>query len=277
MLKVFTLIGVVAGPFLLAACETSAIDDQLGQIERNPGQGSAFAKALHKEYIGLARSFQQSDFPSEALFWGDKSAKAGTGAEPPWEAVESQGLPPDPLAEARKSEARLNAAIAAGAKTSDPADLAIAQAAFDCTIHDWQAVYKLVTDGCRVRFEEAASRLEKRALAEPRVTSFWIYFEFGRFDIQPEAAYILDTAVAAIKQQGAKEVVLTGHTDTVGSAEYDLRLSHKRARSAKQYLIQRGVPASIVTDRGKGKTELRVPTPDNVREHENRNVLVELK
>ena len=94
MLKVFTLIGVVAAPFLLAACETSAIDDQLGQIERNPGQGSAFAKALHKEYIGLARSFQQGKFPSEALFWGDKSAKAGTGAEPPWEAVENQGLPP---------------------------------------------------------------------------------------------------------------------------------------------------------------------------------------
>ena len=135
-------------------------------------------------------------------------------AEPSWEAVNNQGLPPDQLAEA----------------------------------------------------------------AEPRVSEFWIYFKLGKFDISPDAAHILDTALATIKLRGgAKEVVLTGHADTVGSEAYDLRLSHKRARTAKQYLIQRGVPASIITDRGKGKTDLRVPTPDNVRERENRNVHVEIR
>ena len=272
-------LGPVVGLLLLGACTTGHIDDQLRSIEQDPGQGSAFAKGLHKEYIGLARDFQKSNFPSEALFWGDKSAKAGTGEEPSWEAVDNQGLPPDQLTEARKAEARLNAAIAAGAKTSAPADLAFAQASFDCTIHDWHEAYKPVTDGCRTRFEAAAAKLEKHAAAaaEPRVTVFWIYFESGKFDISPEAAHILDTALAAIKEHGAKEVVLTGHTDTVGTAEYDLRLSHKRARSAKQYMIQRGVPASIITDRGKGKTDLRVPTPDNVREQENRNVHVEIR
>ena len=113
--------------------------------------------------------------------------------------------------------------------------------------------------------------------ADPAATNFWIYFDFGKSDGRPEAAHILDTAVVAIKQLGPKEVALTGHTDTVGSSEYDMRLSQKRAQSAKQYLIQRGVPASIITTVGKGKTDLRVSTPDNVREHENRNVHVELR
>lgn len=280
MVKIFTLIGAVAVLFLLGACTMSNIDDRLAKIEQMPAQGSAFTKGLHKEYIGLARDFQQSNFPSEALFWGDKSAQAGAGEEPPWEAVDNLGLPPALLAEAKRSEARLKAAIAAGSKTGAPADLAIAQASFDCTIRNWHEVYKPVTDGCRKRFEDAAAKLEKRAptvSAEPTAKNFWIYFDFGRFDISPEAAHILDTAVAAIKQSGPKKVVLKGHTDTVGSADYDLKLSQKRAQSAKQYLIQRGVPANIITTVGKGKTDLRLPTPDNVREHENRNVHVELR
>ena len=273
-------LGPVVGLMLLGACTTTQIDDRLAPIEQDPGQGSEFAKGLHKEYIGLARSFQHSDFPSEALFWGDKSAKAGTGEEVPRETVNNQGLPPDRLAEAKKSEARLDAVIAAGPKTGAPADLAIAQASFDCMIRDWHAVYKPVTDGCRKRFEDAAAKLEKRApavAAEPTATNFWIYFDFDKFNVRPDAAHILDTAVAAIMQLGTKEVVLTGHTDTVGSSEYDLRLSRERAVSAEKYLMRRGVPANIITTVAKGKTDLRVPTPDNVREQENRNVHVELK
>ncbi len=279
-MKLITLIGAVAGLLLLGACTTGHIDDQLRTIEQDPGQGSAFAKGLHKEYVGLARSLQQSNFLDEALFWGDKSAKAGTGEEVPWATVDDQGLPPDRLAEAKKSEARLDAVIAAGAKTGTPADLAIAQASFDCMIRDWRAVYKPVTDGCRKRFEDATAKLEKRApavAAEPTATNFWIYFDFDKFNVRPDAAHILDTAVAAIMQLSTKEVVLTGHTDTVGSSEYDLRLSQERALSAKKYLMRRGVPANIITTVAKGKTDLRVPTPDNVREQENRNVHVELK
>jgi OmpA-OmpF porin, OOP family len=279
-MKAIRALGPVVGLLLLGACTTNHIDDQLRTIEQDPGQGSAFAKGLHKEYIGLARSFQQSNFPSEALFWGDKSAKAGTGDEVPWETVDDQGIPPDRLAESKKSDARLDAVIAAGAKTGAPADLATAQASFDCMIRDWRAVFKAVADGCRKRFEDATAKLEKRApavAAEPTATNFWIYFDFDKSNVRPDAAHILDTAVAAIIQLGTKEVVLTGHTDTVGSSEYDLTLSQKRAQSAKRYLTQRGVPANIITTVAKGKTDLRVPTPDNVREQENRNVHVELK
>lgn len=279
-MKMMKALGAVVGLLFLGACTTHYIDDQLNPIEQDPGTGSAYAKALHKQYMVLARDFQQHNFLSEALFWGNKSAKAGAGEEVAWENVDNQGLPPGPLAEAKKNEARLKAV--SGAKTSDPEDLAIAQVSFDCMIRDWCPVYKDVLDGCRKRFEDAMAKLEKGKPAaavpmEPTASDFWVYFDFNRFNVRADAARILDTVVTAIKRLGSKQVVLTGHTDTVGSAEYNLKLSQGRAQSAKSYLVQHGVPAGSIVTIGKGKTDLRVPTPDNVREQENRNVHVELK
>jgi len=277
-MKILKSVGALVGLLLLGACTTHYIDDQLGPIEQDPGQGSAFAKSLHKEYIGLARVFQQHNFLSEALFWGNKSARAGTGEEVAWETVDKQGLPPDQLAEAKRNEARLNAVIAGGAKTSDPADLAIAQVSFDCMIRDWcMPIFKDILPGCRQRFEDAMARLEKRPMAEPAARDFWIYFDFDKYGIRADAARILDTVVSAINSPGSPKVMLTGNTDTVGTLAYNQTLSEQRAASAKAYLVQHGVPAANITTIGKSFTNLRVPTPMNVREQENRNVHIKLK
>jgi OOP family OmpA-OmpF porin len=284
-MRILKSLGAVVGVLLLGACTTHYIDDQLNPIEQNPGQGSAYAKDLHKEYMNLARTFQQHKFLSEALFWGNKSAKAGTGEEVAWENVDKQGLPPAQLAEAKKNESRLNAVIAAGAKTSDPADLAMAQVSFDCMIRDWcPAIFKEILAGCSQRFNDAMAKLEKpkpmpmaQAPAEPPARDFWLYFDFNKYNIRADAGRVLDSVVDAIRKLGSPKVQLTGHTDTVGSVAYNQKLSERRAASAKTYLVRHGVPATNITTIGKGKTDLRVPTPDNVREQENRNVHVELK
>jgi len=280
-MKLARALGAVVGLLLLGACYPDDINAQLGPIEQSPGQGSPFAQSLHKEYMVLARAFQQNRFLSEALFWGHKSAAAGAGQEVAWENVDTQGLPPPKLAEAKRNEGRLKAVIAAGAKTSDPADLAIAQVSFDCMIRDWcDPIYKAVLDGCRARFEAAMAKLEKPpapAMMEPPARDFWIYFDFNRHNIRADAARILDGVLDSIRKLGANKVLLTGHTDTVGTVPYNLRLSQERALSAKQYLAQHGVPAAEITTIGKGKTDLRVKTPDQVREQENRNVHIELQ
>ncbi|HYB10060.1 MAG TPA: OmpA family protein [Alphaproteobacteria bacterium] len=277
-MKILKSVGALVGLLLLGACTTHYIDDQLGPIEQDPGQGSAFAKALHKEYIGLARTFQQNNFLSEALFWGNKSARAGTGEEVAWENVDKQGLPPDQLAEAKKNEARLNAVIAAGAKTSDPADLAIAQVSFDCMIRDWcMPIFKNILPGCRQRFEDAMAKLEKKPMAEPAAHDFIIFFDFDKYNIRADAARILDTVVTAVKGMGSPKMMLIGNTDTVGTKAYNQTLSEQRAASAKAYLVQHGIPAANISTIGKSFTNLRVPTPMNVREQENRNVQIQIK
>jgi OmpA-OmpF porin, OOP family len=275
-MRILKALGMVAGLLMLGACTTTWIDDQLGPIEANPGQGSAFAQDLHKDYIALARIFQQHRFLSEALFWGNKSAVAGTGVEVPWETVDKQGLPPAALAVAKSDEARLNAAIANGAKTSDPEDLAMAQVSFDCMIRDWcPPIYGDILKGCRERFDAAMERLS--GPMEPSARDFWLYFDFNKYNIRADAAVILDKALNAIKGLGSSKVVVTGHTDTVGTIPYNKKLSVERANSAKSYLVQHGVAAGEIVTIGKGKTDLRVPTPDQVREQENRNVHIQLE
>lgn len=57
-----------------------------------------------------------------------------------------------------------------------------------------------------------------------------------------------------------KPVVVEGHTDAVGSDEYNRELSAKRAEAVKRYLVEKGIDGSLVTAVGKGETE---PVADN--------------
>ena len=57
----------------------------------------------------------------------------------------------------------------------------------------------------------------------------------------------------------------------MGPADYNLALSERRALSVAEYLTGKGVTGEIDT-KGVGQTDLRVPTPDEVAEQENRNV-----
>jgi len=62
---------------------------------------------------------------------------------------------------------------------------------------------------------------------------------------------------------------VAGHTDTVGSAGYNLKLSQARAQSLARWFLQRGVRIPIAFE-GFGETALRVPTPDETDEPRNR-------
>ena len=284
-MKLTKAFGAAIGLLMLGACTTHYIDDQLGPVESQAGTGSAFAQNLHKGYSQLARTLQQSGHLSYALFWNDKSAKAAAGTEVAPENPDVQGmLPKHPadLAFAKQNQARLNAQLNGGGKTRDPVDMALAQVGFDCMVIHWEKdIYGAIFAACQKQFDDAMAKLEAKPAAmapmAPPAQDFWVYFDFNRSIIRADAARVLDAVVDSIKKLGVKSLLLTGHTDTVGSVAYNQRLSERRAASAKAYLAKHGVPAGEITTVGKGKTDLRVPTPDQVREQENRNVHIELK
>jgi outer membrane protein OmpA-like peptidoglycan-associated protein len=66
--------------------------------------------------------------------------------------------------------------------------------------------------------------------------------------------------------------MLAGHTDTSGSAAYNMGLAERRNDSVRDYLTSRGVPGSEITSEAFGENQLRVPTADGVRELQNRRV-----
>jgi outer membrane protein OmpA-like peptidoglycan-associated protein len=279
-MTIFKALGAVVGLFILGACTTHAIDDQLGPVEQTSGQGSAFAQNLHTDYGTQARVLQASGHLSYAQFWSAKSARAATGEEVLPENPDVQGMHPADLAFAKQNQARLNAQLAGNARTRDPVDLAIAQVSFDCMVIHWEKdIYGQIFANCWQQFQTAMGKLEVRqAMVEPPAHDFWLYFDFGKFNIRADASRILDSAVNAINgTDGSHKVTLVGHTDTVGSTAYNQKLSEQRAASAQTYLLHHGVSAGSISTVGKGKTDLRIQTPDQVREQENRNVHIEIQ
>jgi outer membrane protein OmpA-like peptidoglycan-associated protein len=101
-----------------------------------------------------------------------------------------------------------------------------------------------------------------------------VFFDFDRSDITPEAAGILNNAITAYANCGSARVMLAGHTDTSGSARYNMGLAERRNASVRSYMAERGVPDDRITGEAFGETMPRVPTADGVREAQNRRVEV---
>ncbi|GGE01935.1 membrane protein [Tsuneonella deserti] len=99
-----------------------------------------------------------------------------------------------------------------------------------------------------------------------------VFFEWDRSDITPEAATILNNAASAYANCGAAAVMLAGHADRSGSAQYNVGLSQRRADAVRSYMTARGIPDTRISTEAFGETQPRVPTADGVRELQNRRV-----
>ena len=99
-----------------------------------------------------------------------------------------------------------------------------------------------------------------------------VFFDWDRDNITAEAAQTLDNAVSAYANCGNTQVMVAGHADRSGAATYNVGLSNRRATNVGNYLAARGIPASAISARAFGETQNRVPTPDGVRNDQNRRV-----
>jgi outer membrane protein OmpA-like peptidoglycan-associated protein len=90
--------------------------------------------------------------------------------------------------------------------------------------------------------------------------SYMVFFDFNKSDLTAQAVSIVDQAAAHAGPAKATQLVVTGHTDTVGSDAYNLRLSRRRAESVAAELEKKGIPSSEIEIVAKGKKDLLVPT-----------------
>jgi outer membrane protein OmpA-like peptidoglycan-associated protein len=94
-----------------------------------------------------------------------------------------------------------------------------------------------------------------------------VHFEFDRFTLRPDALAILDEAVKALQANPSLRLEVEGHTCNIGTAEYNLALGDRRARSVRDYLTSRGIGAQRLTTVSYGEER---PRHDNSREETRR-------
>jgi outer membrane protein OmpA-like peptidoglycan-associated protein len=108
-------------------------------------------------------------------------------------------------------------------------------------------------------------------VSRPAQQAFLVFFDFNRSNLRPDAMATIQQAAQVVLAGGnARMTLVTGHTDTVGSVQYNMGLSQRRADAVRGALVQLGVPAQVITTRAMGKSQLLVPTPDQTREAQNR-------
>jgi len=73
-----------------------------------------------------------------------------------------------------------------------------------------------------------------------------IYFGFDRSDLTTEARTTLEAKWAVMNANPSMRITIEGHTDDVGSDEYNLALGQRRAAAAKRFLVQRDVDAGRI-------------------------------
>jgi outer membrane protein OmpA-like peptidoglycan-associated protein len=104
-----------------------------------------------------------------------------------------------------------------------------------------------------------------------------LYFLEGRDELTAESIVELDKVFAEIKLRPLPDIVVIGHTDSVGNLAFNDRLSLARAERLREMLVVLGIPAERVEAAGRGKRELLVPTEDNVSEPRNRRVEINVR
>ncbi len=298
---------------ILAGCAQTTVFDDLNDAQPT---GSPFAQAQFRDYSALARSFGTTEQPSGqsfdaqgsmsltgtdatteslAIAFAQKALTASRGEEPLPEAA------PDGDADAEALRLRLLRGLDQG-RDKAPEIAARAEADFDCWILNGRVdTMKAASQQCRRSLDVSLAQLERAVnisaapapapmpapvatttttttttTAATATTDYQVYFDFDSWTLTAEDLTQISQAVAAAKAGGQSRITIVGHTDTSGSAEYNLKLSQRRAGVVKDTMVQMGARAEAIQVSGVGKSDLAVQTPDGVKEARNRRAVITL-
>lgn len=137
----------------------------------------------------------------------------------------------------------------------------------------------VMSDGCALRGDcrlpKPGDRIDAQGCAATAIVLKGVNFELNSAKLTPEARQVLDRVADTLRASSDLRVEVGGHTDAIGEAGYNQRLSDQRASSVARYLRERGVAAGVLVARGYGESR---PIADNdTAEGREANRRVELK
>ena len=85
-----------------------------------------------------------------------------------------------------------------------------------------------------------------------------IRFDFDKSDVRPENREVLSRIAGVLIALKGYSIYVYGYTDDIGTQEYNLKLSQRRAEAVRDYLVQAGLDPNIISSKGFGKSDPRV-------------------
>jgi outer membrane protein OmpA-like peptidoglycan-associated protein len=126
------------------------------------------------------------------------------------------------------------------------------------------------------RLEQALSQVaETRRTALGLVMNLgsdYLKFEFDKADLRPEDRELLSRVAGILLTSPDYSVSVNGHTDDVGTEEYNQKLSERRAQAVRDYLVKAGLSPDILSVTGHGKKRPLVPGTSEAARAKNRRV-----
>lgn len=122
--------------------------------------------------------------------------------------------------------------------------------------------------------EDEVNRLFGEALAAlpPAPKQFVLQFKFESDTLTDESNALIPAILAAVRALPVPEVVIIGHTDTMGDKKSNVALGLRRAMRVRSILVEAGLPEATVDVTSHGEADLLVKTRDNTPEPRNRRV-----
>jgi outer membrane protein OmpA-like peptidoglycan-associated protein len=110
-----------------------------------------------------------------------------------------------------------------------------------------------------------------------RPKSFLVYFQEGTDELTSESSIEFEKILVELRERGAPDVVVIGHTDRLAADSYNDRLSLQRAQRVRDELGKLGIPPGRIQAAGRGEREPLVPTADGIAEPRNRRVEINVR
>jgi OmpA-OmpF porin, OOP family len=131
----------------------------------------------------------------------------------------------------------------------------------ELTIVETKAMQQTLLGNAAV--EAKASSLADALQQNGHVAVYGITFDFNKATIRPEAAPVLAQVQAMLQASSGLQLTVEGHTDSIGQAAYNQKLSADRAEAVKTWLTGHGIDAARLSSAGFGDTK---PVADNATE-----------
>ena len=130
-----------------------------------------------------------------------------------------------------------------------------------------------------VMSEAEVQRLFAGVLAAlpPEPKHFTLYFKFESDALTDESSEKVPEILNAVKKLAVPEVVVVGHTDTLGDASANVALGLKRAISVRNVLVEAGIGRGMIEVASHGEADQLIKTANNVAEPRNRRVEISVR